>query len=211
MAAEGRGILPRNLTARAAHRVVGNPDVTGQRTRWLFFNFVARTDTDAPWSEPLRYGAQPAYIDPHGDRDMQQTVVAQLDKDLRTWIERLATALLSALSGAVGNRLSVGDGHVQWIEQLGRRIDLMQALPDGAPAGLDGLFVWRLVRSLEPAPVTIALHQRHSDPPVVLRGWRRSPWQHDAGDCNCHYWLANRPDIVHIAGCRVPAWSSGRS
>src|SRR5262249_36469407 len=26
-----------------------------------------------------------------------------------------------------------------------------------------------------------------------------SPWQHDFRDCACHYWAANRPDIVYGA------------
>lgn len=107
MAPDGRKIFPRNLTARAAHRVVGNPDVTRPEDAvancypglesdnrnldrrffpGLVFNFVARTDTDAPWSEPMRYGAQLAYADPYGDSDLQPNVVALMEKSVRDWI-----------------------------------------------------------------------------------------------------------------------------
>ncbi len=244
MAPDGRKIFPRNLTARAAHRVVGNPDVTRPEDAvancypglesdnrnldrrffpGLVFNFVARTDTDAPWSEPMRYGAQLAYADPYGDSDLQPNVVALMEKSVRDWIQPLAGPLRSTLAGDIGTKLSEGVWHIEWIEQFGKRIGMMQVLPDGTPAGLDGLFVWRLVRALEPGPVTIALHQRGvNGSPVVLQGWRRlytdsrtgvlseayqpgeltqalcSPWQHDFRDCNCHYWPANRPDIVHV-------------
>jgi Ferritin-like len=245
MAHDSIRTFPRNLTARAAHRVTGNPDCTRPEDAvancypglesdvrnldrrffpGLVFNFVNRTDSDAPWSEPLRYGAQLAYTDPYGDSDLQPNIVAKMDESVRKWIEPLAKSLRATLAGDVGTTLSTGTWHIKWVKQHEKCIDLMQVLPDGRPAGLDGLVVWRLIRGLEPGPVTIALHQRETvSAPVVLQGWRRifadprtgvlseayqageltqalcSPWQHDFRDCNCHYWPANRPDIVHIA------------
>ena len=85
---------------------------------------------------------------------------------------------------------------------------------------MDGLVVWRFVRSLEPNAVEVELTARSMPdnetlpPPVVLRGWRRryadsisgvisavyrpgeltqslcSPWQHDFRDCGCFYWAS---------------------
>jgi hypothetical protein len=97
----------------------------------------------------------------------------------------------------------------------------------GVAHPLDGLFVWRLVRSLEPQELVLGLIQRRSDDGaeerrrLKLHGWRRrftdsetgvisaafqpgelteglcSPWQHDFRDCYCNYWASNHPDVVH--------------
>jgi hypothetical protein len=97
----------------------------------------------------------------------------------------------------------------------------MQEERDGQTLPMDGLFVWRLVRSLTPEPVTICLHRRDAAAPeILLTGPRRrftdpltgvlslayqpgemlqslcSPWQHDFRDCYCHYWASNHPDFV---------------
>jgi hypothetical protein len=243
MATSGR-IFPRNLTARAAYQVLGNPDSTRPEDAvgncypgleadlrnldrrffpGLVFNFVARPDTDAPYTDHLRYGALLAYTDPWGDIDLQPDTVAGLKKEDRDVIEPLANALQAALAGEDGRKLATGNWYIDTIEQKGRRLSMMQVLPDGKVAGLDGLFVWRLVRGLERGPVTITLKRRDQCvEPIVLHGWRRiftddgtgvisgayqpgeltqalcSPWQHDFRDCSCHYWPANRPDIVHL-------------
>ncbi len=238
-------IFPRNLTARAAYQLVGNPDSSRPEDSvgncypgldtdlrnldrrffpGLVFNFVARPDVGAPYTDKNRYGALLAYTDPWGDTDLQPAAVARLEKAERDWVEPLAGPLLTALTGEQGAGLAVGEWYIEWIEQFGRRISMMQVLPDGSPSGLDGLFVWRLVRGLEPGPVTITLRRRDATAAeIVLHGWRRfytdsltgviseayqpgeitqalcSPWQHDFRDCSCHYWPANRPDIVHVA------------
>jgi hypothetical protein len=139
-------------------------------------------------------------------------------------VQPLAGPLLAALTGDQGDSLATGEWYIDWIEQCGRQLSMMQVMPDGSKSGLDGLFVWRLLRGLERGPVTIALTRRDQPaPPVILHGWRRfftntrtgviseayqpgeltqalcSPWQHDFRDCSCHYWPANRPDIVHLA------------
>jgi hypothetical protein len=237
-------IFPRNLTARAAYHVVGNPDSTRPEDAvgncypgleadlrnldrrffpGLVFNFVARRDIDAPYTDKQRYGALLAYTDPWGDRDLQPDAVARLEESER-WVKPLAGPLLAALTGEAGDSLAAGEWYIDWIEQCGRHLSMMQVMPDGSRAGLDGLFVWRLVRGLERRPVTIALTRRDQPAsPVILHGWRRfftntrtgvlseayqpgeltqalcSPWQHDFRDCSCHYWAANRPDIVHVA------------
>jgi hypothetical protein len=165
-----------------------------------------------------------AYADPWGDADLQPDAVARLGEPERSLVEPLAGPLLAALTGDQGDSLASGEWYIDWIEQSGRHLGMMQVMPDGSKSGLDGLFVWRLVRGLERGPVTIALTRRDQPaPPVTLHGWRRfftntrtgviseayqpgeltqalcSPWQHDFRDCSCHYWAANRPDIVHVA------------
>jgi len=242
MAMGSRKLLPRNLTARAAYRVAGNPDITRPEDSvgncypgldtdlrnldrrffpGLVFEFVARRDTDAPYTEPHRYGAWLSYIDNWGDPDLQPEYVRGLDEPDRKWVAPLAGPLLDALKGTVGETLSVGIWYIDWIEQHGKRISMNERLPDGSTRPLDGLFVWRLVRGIERGPVTIGLGRRDGDGQVVLNGWRRfftdphtgvisaayqpgeimqslcSPWQHDFRDCTCHYWASNRPDVVH--------------
>jgi hypothetical protein len=93
---------------------------------------------------------------------------------------------------------------------------------NGQTQPMDGLFVWRLVRSLEPGPLRMGLGRRDAKASEgVIEGWRRqfvdpdtgvlngafqpgelmqslcSPWQHDFRDCACHYWAANHPDRRH--------------
>lgn len=84
-------VFPRNLTARAAYRVSGNPvvtrpedavancypglevDVRNLDRRFfpgLVFEFVARADTGAPYTDPNRYGALLSYVDVYGDPDL---------------------------------------------------------------------------------------------------------------------------------------------
>lgn len=242
MATGSPKIFPRNLTARAAYRVVGNPDVTRPEDSvgncypgldtdlrnldrrffpGLVFEFVARRDTDAPYTEPHRYGAWLSYVDNWSDTDLQPEYVRGLDEADQKWVAPLAGPLLDALKGSVGETLSVGTWYLDWIEQHGKRISMTERLPDGSTRPLDGLFVWRLVRGIERGPVTIGLARRDGDGQVVLNGWRRfftdprtgvisaayqpgeimqslcSPWQHDFRDCTCHYWASNRPDVVH--------------
>jgi hypothetical protein len=234
-----KGIFPRNLTAHAAYLVPGNPiitrpedamancypglelDVRNLDRRFfpgLVFEFVARHDPSAPYSEPVRYGAKLLYVDLLGDPD----VLSNTDT---------ARQLAAELHGEKGAALSQGTNwYLDWIEQQGRRIamywhrpiptreDPQRRMDERTP--LDGLFVWRLVRSLEPGPVTINLICRDDHREVQLQGWRRSftdrhtgvlndayqpgellqslcsPWQHDFRDCGCQYWASNHPDIV---------------
>jgi Ferritin-like len=226
-------ILPRNLTARAARPVVGNPaitrpedavgncypglevDVRNLDRRFfpgLVFEFIARNDIDASYNDNVEYGARLAYVDHKRDPELR------LDPDLAKTIDDNASTLDS------------GIWFLEWIEQDGKRLSMRGPRePDGPTLPLDGLYVWRLVRGLEPdKPVVIALVQREgSTPPVVLEGWRRrftdretgtisaayqpgemtqslcSPWQHDFRDCACHYWAANRPDVVYAGPSEI--------
>jgi hypothetical protein len=215
---------PRNLTARAAYQVPGNPaitrpedavancypglelDVRNLDRRFfpgLVFEFVARDDTGDPYIEPTRYGARLSYVDQYADPDIADCL-----------------GLSDQLSDKAST-LGEGEWYIEWIEQEGRRLSMLEDR-EGQTLPMDGLFVWRLIRGLKPkAPVTICLHQRcaqSSD--VILQGIRRnftnpvtgvismayqpgemqqslcSPWQHDFRDCYCHYWASNHPDIV---------------
>jgi hypothetical protein len=212
---------PLNLTARAAYLVPGNPVVTRPEDAvancypgleldirnldrrffpGLVFEFIARADTGLPYSEPTRYGAHLAYVDPDEDPDISPSLAGELAEK----------------SGSLGT----GEWYIEWMEQEGRRLSMLENR-DGQTLPMDGLFVWRLIRGLKPAPVTLCLHQRDTQTAdVILHGNRRrftnplsgvitlayqpgemlqslcSPWQHDFRDCYCHYWASNHPDLV---------------
>ena len=215
---------PRNLTARAAYLVPGNPaitrpedavancypglelDVRNLDRRFfpgLVFEFVARDDTGDPYIEPTRYGARLSYVDQYTDPDISD-----------------CPGLSDELSNNAGS-LGAGEWYIEWIEQEGRRLSMLEDR-SGETLPMDGLFVWRLIRCLEPkAAVTLCLHQRDAQSAnVIFHGIRRnftdpvtgvislayqpgemlqslcSPWQHDFRDCYCHYWASNHPDIV---------------
>lgn len=219
-------VTPRNLTARAAYHVPGNPvisrpedavancypglelDVRNFDRRFfpgLVFNFVARNDTGADYVDPLRYGARLAYVDVDEDPDLsgQPDLLAQIND--------------------AHSALSDGDWYIDSIEQGGKRIStLEQRADEDGELPMDGLYVWRLVRGIESgSPLTLDLHRRDKKTkPVKLTGLRRrfadaqtgvislayqpgellqslcSPWQHDFRDCYCHYWASNHPDLV---------------
>lgn len=222
-------IEPRNLTARLAFHVPGNPDTTRPEDAvgncypgleldvrnldrrffpGLVFDFIARNDRSAPYSSPQIYGARLMYLDLQRDPD--------LDLDTPE-----AHHLNAALTGKAGSALQSGDWYLDWIEQSGHRLFMNR--PDVEPESpMDGLFVWRLVRGLEPGKLTIGLKRRDEKAdPIELTGRRRayldpktgvinaafrpgemlqslcSPWQHDFRDCYCHYWASNHPDVVY--------------
>jgi hypothetical protein len=227
-------IFPRNLTARAAHPVTGNPvisrpedavancypglevDVRNLDRRFfpgLVFNFVARNDVAAPYTYPKIYGAKLLYLDTDQDPELAR------DDDL-------ARSLRSQLAGREGSQLKEGTWYIERIQQGGNAI-YMRRWEDGKAKPLDGLAVWRLIRSLEPKPLTLELLQRDTGEVVRLEGWRRhftdpdtgvistayapgeltqglcSPWQHDFRDCACNYWASNHPDIVTVTSANM--------
>lgn len=236
-------IFPRNLTARAAHQVAGNPDISRPEDAvancypgleldvrnldrrffpGLLFNYIARPDNSEPYKTPMRYGARLVYKDFRNDPDLAVPYSKEMAADLPSWVEPLAKNLLGDLRGDKGAALDEGTWYIDWIEQGSNRRIFMNRR-DGTP--LDGLAVWRIVRGLAFAPVTLGLRRRIDDKylgrEVAIQGWRRrftdartgvlsmayqpgemlqslcSPWQHDFRDCSCHYWASNRPDIVH--------------
>ncbi|KYG06248.1 hypothetical protein BE21_35960 [Sorangium cellulosum] len=219
-------IFPRNLTARAHHMVAGNPvttrpedaasncypglelDVRNFDRRFfpgLVFEFIARNDISSPYTEPMHYGARLAYLDHLEDPELAKPE---------------AKPLLARLQGRDGARLSDGEWYLEWIEQGGKKIYMRRRNDSGQPLPLDGLFVWRFVRSIVPGELTIGLNRRKDGEEIALAGFRRrytdehtgvlslayqpgelgqslcSPWQHDFRDCACSYWASSRPDVV---------------
>lgn len=177
-------IFPRNLTARAAYQVAGNPVTTRLESgvgncypglemhvpsldrRFfpaLLFTFVDLADNLPPYTEPQRRGAKLIYVDltdPQIDRSNPK--VAELYREL---------------SGDKGADLAAGTWYLHSIEQDGTEIFMYEYSEDGSPTPLQGLVVWRLVSSLkpEPAALKIKLIRRDSDSPsfIELTAWRR--------------------------------------
>jgi hypothetical protein len=227
-------IFPRNLTAQASYLVPGNPvvtrpedavancfpgleiDVRNLDRRFfpgLVFNFVEPADQRVPGK---RYGAVIAYNDFIEDPDLQigeletERLYEELEKNCG--INDIRTVAQNLYNDLNADPFAKGVWYLDWIEQKKRKLSTKT---------LTGLGVWRLVRGLEPGPVTIGL-RRHDKPKrrKTLKGWRRlftdpitgvisgayqpgelmqglcSPWQHDFRDCACHYWASNHPDIV---------------
>jgi Ferritin-like len=237
-------IAPRNLTARAACRIVGNPDTSRPEDTvgncypgldidvrnldrrffpGLVFEFVCYDPSIMRVPEPNRYGALLLYPQGFGDRELLPAYLDQLEPPDRDWIAPLQAGLHRQLNDqVVVDQLRLGAWYIEWIEQAGNRLSTRDSNTAGP---LDGLVVWRFVRGLEPGEVKIGLQRRDGPGYLELTGWRRlftdprsgvlslayqpgellmslcSPWQHDFRDCACHYWAANRPDVVQP---RVP-------
>jgi hypothetical protein len=184
----------------------------------LIFQFVIAPRQPVPEALPNQEGCRLLYVDYLEDPTLPET-------SEHGWVQ----ALLSAYKGATGTMLSKGRWYLDWIEQGGTRI----VMYDDKGKPYDGEIVWRLVRGLEAdLPLTIGLIRRDADrtvakSSVLLRGYRRryvneagmfdesyrpgeltqamcNPWTHDFRDCACHYWAANRPDIV-LAEARSPS------
>jgi dsDNA-binding SOS-regulon protein len=195
-------IYPRNLTARAHYLISGNPaitrpedavancfpglelDVRNLDRRFfpgLVFDFV--TPATFP-DENMNYGAKLSYVAALEDPELQYDAPEIQDLLNQQGIDpEIAHKLYDDLTGDIGSELSdVSDGnwYLEAIEQYGKKLSMR----DGS-GPLDGLAVWRIVRGLEPAPVTINLrwridprkrHRRskrnkHTDKELV--GWRR--------------------------------------
>lgn len=180
-------MTPRNLTARAAYRVPGNPDntrldgsvgncfpglemdVRDLDRRFfpgLVFNAVRVPLDPAPEAPKNTQGFHLVFVDYFYDPMLP-------DDSPQTWVQ----TLLSAYRDKVGAQLSKGRWFLAWVEQGGRRITFHD--DDGTP--YDGMLVWRFIRSLECGsenPVTIALERRNHEgvvdtEPVELFGYRR--------------------------------------
>ncbi|HEY9659936.1 MAG TPA: ferritin-like domain-containing protein, partial [Allocoleopsis sp.] len=227
-------IFPRNLTARLAYQAAGNPvssrledevgncfpglgiDLRNLDRRFfpgLVFNFAGREHRELDPQKPELYGARLASVE------------NECDPDLHTG-NPVAIALLAEFHSPRGKALCQGEWFIETIEQDGKEIALYDRNSKGASIPMDGMAVWRIVRSLRPSSVRLKLIRRDSvdengqHPRVELNGWRRqfidaetgtlnevyqpgelvqslcSPWQHDMRDCACMYWASNRPDVV---------------
>lgn len=223
------GIYPRNLTARLAYQAAGNPassrledvvgncfpglevDVRNLDRRFfpgLVFNFAGREHRILPAENPKLYGARLTSLEYESDPDLNPA-----DPDVQP--------LLAEFHGPKGLLLTQGEWFLKTLTQGSKSIEMYETDSTGQRLPLDGMTVWRIVRSLEPGPVTILLERREAQAEdIELHGWRRvyvnpksgvinevfqpgelvqslcSPWQHDFRDCACMYWAANRPDVV---------------
>jgi ferritin-like protein len=190
----GDKIFPRNLTARAAYQVPGNPDTSRPEDAvancypgleldvrnldrrffpGLLFNFVARRDTSEPYKTPDHYGARLVYVDYENDPDLSSGYLNDIEPDVRQWLAPLSAQLLADLSGAKGAQLAQGKWYIDWVEQYGKRIVMNRRTDDGGTPPLDGLFVWRILRGLEFKPMTLGLRRRDAPGQIELKGWRR--------------------------------------
>ncbi len=203
MPTNAKKVFPRNLTARAACRVSGNPvvtrpedavancfpglelDVRNLDRRFfpgLVFEFVVRNDTGPPYTDLNRYGALLSYVDVYGDPDLL-----------------FDTPEARRLNDRLNNLDFTGQWYIAWIEQQGKRLTMSWHRPDPTQkdplrrqtdrTALDGLYVWRLVRALETGPITIGLERRDFEgaPEVVLQGWRRRFTDPSTGVLNAAY------------------------
>ncbi len=182
-AAEDR-IFPRNLTAMADYLVPGNPvitrpedaiancfpglelDVRNFDRRFfpgLVFNFVD-ADDDAST------GALLSYVDLLEDPDLQIGEAETESLYAVLGVEReVAQKLYDQLNDDnVVAKLSEGNWYLDWVEQEGPQPAKSNAKARKTKsrmslAGLSGPKVWRVVRGLEPGPLTIRLIRRHED------------------------------------------------
>ncbi len=184
-------IFPRNLTARAAYQVVGNPDISRPEdsvgncfpgldldVRNLDRRFFPGLVFDFVWEaqppEPDRFGALLMYPDGYGDNDLRPEYLDHLhDDDDPVEIDGLRRALYRRLVGDDGQTLAKGDWYLDWVQQKNSKVFMDR---DGVP--LDGQIVWRIVRGLEPGRLTIGLRRRDAVKPgerqtMTFEGWRR--------------------------------------
>ncbi|HTF42760.1 MAG TPA: hypothetical protein VK641_02610, partial [Terriglobales bacterium] len=204
-------IFPRNLTARAAMQVTGNPDTT--RLESAVGNCFPGLEFD---HRNLDRRFFPGLIFEFTGSGVHLLAIDLNDPDLEP-----GGALRKLLAGKTGTQLAQGSWFLDKITQGNKAISMSQ---DGAD--LDAMVAWRLVRCLEPGRISIALERRAQQAgervpadPVTLDGDRRvfvgasgvistaygpgeltqslcSPWMHDFRDCACFYWASNHPDIV---------------
>jgi len=206
-------IFPRNLTARAAVQVTGNPANT--RLESGVGNCFPGLEFDHR-NLDRRFFVGLLFEFTANGAILLQVVTDDPDLDQRS-------PLAKKLAGDVGKQLAQGDWFLEEITQEGKAIALPQ---DRRVLDLE-MVSWRLVRCLQPGPVKIRLQRRSNndrrDIPgtaIELEGERRtyvdpqsgvfstaylpgeltqslcSPWMHDFRDCACYYWASNHPDIV---------------
>lgn len=210
VAVENR-IFPRNLTAMADYLVPGNPVVTRPEDAvancypgleldvrnfdrrffpGLVFNFVSSVTTN----DMASAGALLSYIDLLEDPDLQIGEAETEDLyDALNVKREVAQKLYDLLNDDdVATKLSEGRWYLDWVEQEGPQNAKKSAKTRKTKArvsltGLDGPQVWRVVRGLEPGPLTIGLIRRHENQKSrggkkktvpeedrqTLAGWRR--------------------------------------
>jgi hypothetical protein len=162
----------------------------------LVFNFVSALDPNDP-DEMAKAGALLSYIDLLEDPDLQigeaetEDLYAELNIK-REVAQNLSDDLDLSVDAAAATKLSDGKWYLDWVEQEGQQkakgrknAKARKTKARMSLTGLDGPQVWRVVRGLEPGPLTIGLIRRHEDQKsrggkkrsaaakVRLVGWRR--------------------------------------
>jgi hypothetical protein len=239
-----RKLFPLNLTAQAAKRVAGNSVITRLESgvgncypglefdhrnldRRFFpgflFDYISQDDAAQPKAS-LRGARLVAVVTT--DPGLQPTSdISSATPELAAQLSRDLNAFPGDSGGPISRDLEQGGWYISELEQEKVVISCEPSPGQGQPPTfLDGMIVWRLVRSLEPGAVTVRLRFRKPDGTqsklVAFDGWRRpfvqqdsgvidpvydpgeltqslcSPWQHDFRDCACTYWASNHPDIV---------------
>ena len=229
---------PLNLAARLNRAAVGNPAsstlASGVANCFPGLEFDHRN-----FDRRFFPGLMIEFADPERPRETLGGRVLAVDLD---------DPLLEELAGEAGElpqqlrtlRDELAEDERPWwlasVSQGGVTIDPLQL----GGVVLDGTGTWRVVRSLEPGPVTVVLRRFPAEPgspvdEVSLDGRRRpylgaddtidagyvageltqslcSPWQHDFRDCGCYYWASNHPDIAidQEAGPRDASRYAGR-
>jgi hypothetical protein len=206
-------IFPRNLTARAAMQVAGNP--VNSRLESGVGNCFPGLEFDHRNLDRRFFPGLLFEFTANGARLLQ---VVLDDSDLDQ-----SSPLGKKLAGKIGEQLSQGAWFLDEITQGGKKI----AVPRDQKTYDLAMVAWRLVRCLQPGPVKLRLELRSNNDrrgapiaAIELEGERRkyvdpqsgvlstayspgelsqslcSPWMHDFRDCACYYWASNHPDIV---------------
>ena len=199
-------IFPRNLTAQAAFQIAGNPVTTRFESGvgncypglefdhrnldrrffpGLVFEFVSSTDDTA-----LRQGARLVLVD-QDDPDLLPATFKNRPDDSPD--PRTQQNLADALNGPTGAALRQGAWFLETITQAGKAIAMRQNAQGTPP--LDGMVIWRLVRSLQAGPLTIHLTRRPdtaggplgSPNEITLSGWRRVYTDSNSGALSAAY------------------------
>jgi hypothetical protein len=192
-------IFPRNLTARAAYLVPGNPVVT--RPEDAVANCFPGLELDVRNLDRRFFpglvfefvddGARLAYVDARQDPDLQVNAAEaqRVYKSLNIKPEK-AQHLYDQLTGDEEAWLSEGRWYLEWIRQGRKTLSMGR----GRDEPLDSYTIWRLIRSLEPAPVTISLRiesprDTDNEQParIELEGWRRRYTDEETGVINLAY------------------------
>ena len=172
-AQQANKIFPRNLTAQAAYQIAGNPVVT--RPEDAVANCFPGLEVDIRNLDRrffpglvfdfIESGARLAYVDVFEDPDLRQNTPQAQHLYLRLSDDQTQA------------KLSTGHWYIDRIEQKGKSMSMEW---QGSP--LPDTSSWRVVRSLEPGPVTIRLKRRESEAArkagrrehtMTFKGWRR--------------------------------------
>lgn len=181
-------ILARNLTARAAYAVAGNPASTRLESSvgncFPGLEFDVR-NLDRRFFPGLLFNYQG--VPPNGVNGRQGARLVFIDTYLEPMLDGSGDDgwvqdLIDAYGGDVGGALGSGVWYLHFLEQDGRRIEVYEFVYYQnivRRVAYEGETVWWLVRSLSPdRPLTIGLTQRDDQgaptgAPIQLKGYRR--------------------------------------